>query len=120
MVKRLIVDIVRGHRPLRDAFPDFMHRHPQLLAYLLIVAIALVGFWQVDRSNEQMCDFADDNRTAIRTTIEGVASLGEQLVRGPHLDKDVPLDPSRQEQLDRIAEFQRSQLELLDQPPCMD
>ncbi len=88
------------------------------LAYLLIVAVALVGFLQFEqedtesqRQRDRLCAEAKVNREALRQVYVDVANLGRQLVG----DDDPMTDAAQRARLDA---FERERLANL--PPITE
>lgn len=84
-----------------------------LIAYVLIVAVGVVGFFQFGQVQNDLCTEAAQNRTAIRNLTIGVTSLGTELVKD-----DPPLNGEERAAIARLREFQETQLALLDVPIC--
>jgi hypothetical protein len=55
----------------------------QLFAYLLIVIIAIFGFYKNDQDNKARCEAGATSRQAQRDTINAVADLAVGLTRPP-------------------------------------
>lgn len=88
----------------------------QLLAYVLILIVALFGFLELSEHNKHICDTARDNRNASRNIVIAVDELGRALVDDgkPH-DQ---LTPEEQHAIEIIEDFREDQLDLLKEPVC--
>lgn len=91
-------------------------KHGPIAAYVLIVAVAMLGFWNADRDDEQMCESALENREAIRSLANATDTLGRDLVLDGKPESKA--DPDERRALDRIAKFREEQEKLLSAPVC--
>ncbi len=103
---------------VRLPFRYRLYRARPLLAYVLIVVVAAVGFYHVERADveserqrDRLCAEAIVNREALRQVYRDVAALGHSLIE---------TSPNRSPQektvvLEKFDEFQRQRIAAL--PP---
>jgi hypothetical protein len=88
----------------------------QVGAYLLILAVAVLGL-QVERHNDQqLCESGKDNRHALRNLAVAVDSLGRTLVL-----EGKPRSKASAEEAAALAaldDFRERQVHLLNEPVC--
>lgn len=87
----------------------------RVAAYLFMVVVVGFLFWQNDRTTDNLCTGATENREAIRAVVQGVGNLGRGLIL------DGAAQPSTPEQgtaLLRIDRFEDEQLQALELPVC--
>lgn len=91
-------------------------RNGQILAYLLIIIVAGIGFWSIRQTQDQMCNSAKENRIAIQNLTIGVHALGFNLiVEGKPRDK---WSADEEEAVEDLDEFRAEQKRLLALPVC--
>lgn len=106
---------IHNHRVQKDV--------GQLVAYLLIVTMGVIGFWSLDRANERLdkqdliiCQTAAENRAAIRNLAIAIEVLGSSLIVG---DKpESKWTPREQVSMSRLDEFHRTTSKMLSAPVC--
>lgn len=89
----------------------------QLLAYVLIVGVAVFVSWRQEGLSDDLCTGAAENREALRAIVVGVGDLGEALIIGDAAGDDY-ISPQQAEALTRINEFEKQQLKTLELPIC--
>lgn len=86
----------------------------QLVAYLMIITIAVLGFARFQQTQEDICRQAQANRQATRNLVVAIDALGQQLVLG----SDEKPTPEQLATLKVFKEFRDQQLTLLEGPVC--
>jgi len=83
----------------------------ELGAYVLIVSIALFGFFQIEQNQDSICESVQTNRQVATELVNSVYTLGVGLITD-----DVPeeqLSPEQVEALQRLERFRSDRLETL-------
>ena len=88
----------------------------QIMAYILIVSIFILGLYQANKQDDELCKITADNRQVTRNLVVAIERLGTELVTNGNSD----ITAAQQESLDRFAEFKESQLRVLELPVCQD
>jgi hypothetical protein len=88
----------------------------QLGAYLLFVIFGLVGFWEMQRVDQNFCEAGTENREAVRNLTMAISSLGVDLVTEGKAFSE--LSPQERDAVQRFRAFERKQLALLELPIC--
>lgn len=91
----------------------------QLVAYLLIVTVAVFGFYQIDQQNQTICSSTGDNREAIRNVVKAIDRLGVSLVLEGRRSME-NATPGEEAAVERIRAFSAQQLRLLETKACPD
>lgn len=95
---------------------DSKRQWGQLGAYLLIVVMAMVGFYEMGKVDDKFCQSGQENREAIRNLTIAISALGQDLIRD-----DQPLnelDAEDREALRAFRTFEADQVALLEPPVC--
>lgn len=91
----------------------------ELGAYLLIVTLAVVGFWRQEQTQEDLCGAVADNREIATELVNSVSQLGTALVSNDRPPEQ--LTPEQRAALERIESFRNDRLEKLSSSqPCND
>jgi hypothetical protein len=108
----------------------WLRQHPLLVAYLLIIAVAVAGFASVqheaNRREEAQCQAVRDNRVVLRSVVEQVGTEGGLNLTGiPEFDALTPEMQDYLTALERLMtrsssseRFRERAIALLDVPQC--
>lgn len=99
--------------------PKVRHRIyvAQVAAYVLIVTVAVIGFWRIANTQDDLCRTASDNRAAIRGMTEAITRLGINLVKQDD-DPSNHLTAGQRRAVAQFRAFRREQVTALDVPVC--
>lgn len=88
----------------------------ELGAYLLIVTIGIIGFWQNEKTQDRLCDNVQANREVTAELVTSIYRLGVGLVT----DGDKTLTPEQVDSIHQFEAFRDERLATLEEEPCED
>ena len=88
----------------------------QVGAYVLLVIVSALGWWQIEQEAGERCEAGRVNRQALVDNVFAIEQLGRNLVLGS-TDPNAPT-PEQQQALTAFANYRKSQIQKLDTPIC--
>jgi hypothetical protein len=88
----------------------------QLGAYLLICVVAVLGFLDLEHTQDELCQTAAENRQASRDIVQAIDRLGVGLILEGREESEA--SPEEAAAIKLLDQFAAEQLALLDKPVC--